>query len=216
MSRGCPPLAVQAAGRVVSRWTPPTPPSASIHFIFRVCLGLFVRQSGDHHLLVFPKTNYAPDTTLKTLLWLSKNEHRRSAEGSQLRPGLPSFTSLLPCSTLPSALGRLRPTVYRLCVFMDRFFDSCMPCGWQVRSSILFFFFSSISKIREILPRSLKTEYLFQGCRRSPKLFWKTSGVIFCFFLVLGVFCFVFSVFCFFCLYNQFPICPPEGQLTAS
>ena len=114
MSRGCPPLAVQAAGRVVSRWTPPTPPSASIHFIFRVCLGLFVRQSGDHHLLVFPKTNYAPDTTLKTLLWLSKNEHRRSAEGSQLRPGLPSFTSLLPCSTLPSALGRLRPTVQGL------------------------------------------------------------------------------------------------------
>lgn len=143
------PLAAQEAGRVVSRWTPPTPPSASIHFTFRVCLGLFMRRSGDHHLLVFPKTNYAPDTTLKTLLWLSKNTHRGSAEGSQLWPGLPSFTSLLPCSALPSALGRLRSTMYRLRVFMDRVFDSCMLCGWKVRSSILFFFFKHIQNKRD-------------------------------------------------------------------
>ena len=128
-------------GRQGGLGLPPTPPSASIHFTFRVCLGLFMRRSGDHHLLVFPKTNYAPDTTLKTLLWLSKNKHRGSAEGSQLWPGLPSFTSLLPCSALPSTLGRLRSTVYRLRVFMDRVFDSCMLCGWKVRSSILFFFF---------------------------------------------------------------------------
>lgn len=36
---------------------PPPLPSASVLFTFRVCLGLFMGWSGDHHLLVFPETN---------------------------------------------------------------------------------------------------------------------------------------------------------------
>lgn len=81
--------------------------------------------------------------TLETLLWLSTYISGTNTEDLQKEvsfgPDSPPLQACFPNQLCPQHLASFIPRC-RLGVFMDWFFDSCVLCGWKVRSSVLFFF----------------------------------------------------------------------------